>query len=132
MPGKQPILPHRIRQVPKQFSWVDGRLVRDHHIDHCSHAAATLYLFLVTVADAQGLSYYADSTIGARLAMDGSVLTMARMELVKQGLIAHHRPLYQVLDLTPPELSIPTQRNQPGDDPQSMGQIFRMIMEADS
>jgi len=134
MSSKQPILPNRIRQVPKQFSWVDGRLVRDRHIDHCSHRAAALYLFLVTVADAKGLSYYADSTIAARLAMDISDLATARLELIQQGLIAHRKPLYQVLDLTPPEeaLTVPEQRNQPGDSPQSIGQIFKMIMEADS
>lgn len=37
MPVKIPIHPERIRQVPRQFSWVDGRLVRDRHLDKCSH-----------------------------------------------------------------------------------------------
>jgi len=46
----------KLRQVPQQFSWVDQRLVRERHIDQLGHAACTLYLFLVTVADAQGLS----------------------------------------------------------------------------
>ncbi|MFO7838003.1 MAG: hypothetical protein R6X08_00710 [Desulfosalsimonadaceae bacterium] len=131
MTDKQPILPHRIRQVPKQFSWVDGRLVRDHHIDRCSHQAAALYLFLVTVADAQGLSYYGDSTICKRLATDSSVLAAARLELVQLNLIAYRQPLYQVLDLAPQELTMPEQRNQPGDAPQSLGQIFRTMMEVD-
>lgn len=131
MTDKQPILPHRIRQVPKQFSWVDGRLVRDHHIDRCSHQAAVLYLFLVTVADAQGLSYYGDNTICKRLNTDSSVLAAARLELVQLNLIAYRQPLYQVLDLAPQELTIPEQRNQPGDAPQSLGQIFRTMMEVD-
>ena len=43
------------RHVPPQFSWVDQRLVRDHYIDQLSSPACALYLFLVTVADAQGL-----------------------------------------------------------------------------
>jgi len=132
MPHKQPILPHRIRRVPKQFSWVDGRLVRDHHIDRCSHPAAALYLFLVTVADARGLSYYADQSISQRLSMDSSTLAAARLELVQHGMIAYQMPIYQVLDLALQELTIPEQRNQPGDDLQSLGQIFKMIMEADS
>ena len=50
---KRPLYPHRVRKVPKQFSWLDHRLVRDRHIDRCTHQAATLYLFLVTVADGQ-------------------------------------------------------------------------------
>jgi len=37
---KQPLFAHRVRKVPKQFSWLDHRLVRDRHIEHCSHPAA--------------------------------------------------------------------------------------------
>ena len=53
MVTKQPICPDRIRRTPKRFSWLDHRLVSDHYIDRCTHAAAALYLFLVTVADAR-------------------------------------------------------------------------------
>ena len=132
MPAKIPIHPGRIRQVPKQFSWVDGRLVRDRHLDKCSHPAAALYLFLITVSDAQGLSYYSDQSIGQRLNMDSCTLAQARLELVQHELIAYRKPLYQVLDLAPPELAIPVTRNQSGDLPQSIGQVFRQIMEGGS
>ena len=132
MPTKIPIHPDRIRQVPKQFSWIDGRLVRDRHLDRCSHPAAALYLFLVTVSDAQGLSYYSDQSIGQRLNMDSCTLAQARLELIQHELIAYKKPLYQVLDLAPPELVIPGSRNQPCDPPQSIGQIFRQIMEGGS
>jgi hypothetical protein len=48
------ILNHdRIRKIPKQFSWIDGRFVRDGHLQKCSHGGAALYLFLVTVADSR-------------------------------------------------------------------------------
>jgi hypothetical protein len=70
MTVKSPICPERIRKVPGQFSWLDQRLVSEHYIDRCTHGAAALYLFLVTVADARGLSYYADHTLCRRLAMD--------------------------------------------------------------
>jgi len=132
MPAKIPIHPRRIRQVPKQFSWVDGRLVRDRHLDKCSHPAAALYLFLITVSDAQGLSYYSDQSIGQRLNMDSCTLAQARLELVQHELIAYKKPLYQVLDLAPPELAVPVTRNQSVDPPQSIGQIFRQIMEGGS
>ncbi len=132
MPTKIPIHPDRIRQVPKQFSWIDGRLVRDRHLDRCSHPAAALYLFLVTVSDAQGLSYYSDLSMGQRLNMDICTLAQARLELVQHELIAYKKPLYQVLDLAPQELVIPGSRNQPCDPPQSIGQIFRQIMEGGS
>lgn len=101
MVNKQPICPDRVRKVPKQFSWLDHRLVRDHYIDRCTHGAAALYLFLVTVADAKGMSYYADRTLSQRLAMDEQVLIDNRQDLVDMGLIAYRKPLYQVLAIDP-------------------------------
>jgi len=78
---------------------VDHRLVRDRHIELLSHEAAALYLFLITVADCQGLSYYADSSLCDRLAMDAATLAVARACLLKFRLVAYKRPLYQVLAL---------------------------------
>lgn len=99
MVSKFPILPERVRKVPKQFSWVDQRLIRERYIEKCSHGAAALYLFLVTVGDARGLSYYADASIMQRLSMDRVTLQKARDNLVHIGLIAFKKPLYQVLSL---------------------------------
>ncbi len=96
---KRLLVPSRVRRVPQQFSWVDQRLVRDRHIERLSHRTAALYLFLVTVADARGLSYYSDRSISQRLGMDAGTLDSARRELVRVGLIAYQSPLYQVLDL---------------------------------
>jgi hypothetical protein len=53
---------------------VDQRLVREHRIDQLSHEACALSLFLVTVADAQGLSYYADRSLCQRLSMSVPLL----------------------------------------------------------
>lgn len=100
---KQLISRTRLRQVPRQFSWVDHRLVREHYIDHLSPEACALYLFLVTVADAQGLSYYADRSLSQRLSLSPLALNQARQTLVSHGLVAYRRPLYQVLSLDPPE-----------------------------
>ena len=49
--------PERLRHVPRQFSWIDQRLIRNRHIQGPSPRALALYLFLCTVADAEGLSY---------------------------------------------------------------------------
>jgi len=129
MVQKHPIYPDRIRKVPKQFSWLDQRLVRDHLIDRCSHRAAALYLFLVTVADAQGLSYYSDRCISQRLAMEENTLAQARQELTRIGLIAYKQPLYQVLALEEHTGSI-TGRSPAK--PQSLGQIFKQLGEGAS
>ncbi len=101
---KNPIYPERVRKVPPQFSWVDHRLVRDGHIESLSHAAAALYLFLLTVADHQGLSYYGDASIEKRLSMDDYTLQTARENLIRTGLIAWKKPIYQVLDMDVPRL----------------------------
>jgi hypothetical protein len=102
MPIKRVICPERLRQIPAHFSWVDHRLVRERYIDRCDACAAALYLFLVTVADAQGLSYYADATLARHLSMAPARLEMARRDLIRVGLIAWQRPLYQVLSLDTP------------------------------
>ena len=64
MKTKRVLCPERLRHVPHRFSWIDQRLVRDGHIARCGPQALALYLLLVTVADAQGLSYYSDKDRG--------------------------------------------------------------------
>ena len=71
---KRVLRPERLRQVPEQFSWIDQALVQRHLIDRCDVRAAALYLFLVTVADAQGLSYYGDPTLTHRLTLSAQEL----------------------------------------------------------
>lgn len=101
---KRVLVLERVRTVPTQFSWVDQRLVRERHIERCDPHAAALYLFLVTVADAQGLSYYAEASLARRLSMPLDRLHQARADLMRAGLIAYEHPLYQVLALDAPPL----------------------------
>jgi len=147
----------RLRQVPPQFSWIDHRLVRDRHISRCSANALALYLFLVTVADGQGLSYYADPTICRLLPLDAEALCRARQELIANHMIAYQRPLYQVLALGSVQSSSRAQSSsqpqsssrrpsrpraedaQPAgpvpsnvEGPQSFAQIFKQLLEPKS
>jgi hypothetical protein len=122
---KQPILKHRIRKVPKQFSWIDHRLVRDRHIEKFTHPAAALYLFLVTVGDADGLSYYGDKSVMKRLGMDQSTLQAARNNLVQYGMIVWQKPLYQVLSLDISD----TAKRSPMGQPLSLGSILKKARE---
>jgi hypothetical protein len=96
---KQLLRPERQRQVPAQFSWVDQALVQLHFIDRCEARSAALYLFLVTVSDAQGLSYYGASALARRLRLSDEQLAAARQQLIELDLIAYRSPLYQVLAL---------------------------------
>lgn len=96
------LCPERVRRIPAQFSWVDQRLARHRYFERASSEAWALYLFLIAVADAQGLSYYADQTLCQRLAFDAAQLSRARQRLLRLGLIAYSKPLYQVLSLDQP------------------------------
>ena len=138
---KHVLCPQRLRRVPRQFSWIDQRLVRNGHIGRCGSDALALYLFLVTVADAEGLSYYSDATAGRLLSMDSSTLCRARRELAQAGLIAYQSPLYQVLSLEDPGAGfpavrgLPVRRTQTGEQPRhgsgeavSIGEILRQAI----
>ena len=85
--------------MPEQFSWVDQALVQQHFIDRCDARSAALYLFLVTVSDAQGLSYYGAATLARRLHLSEQDLVAARQQLIDLELLAYRSPLYQVLAL---------------------------------
>lgn len=98
-PTKRLLNPQRQRQVPAHFSWLDHRLVREHDIDKADVCAWALYLFLVTVADACGLSYDSEASLCRRLQMDAGRLARARRDLIALDLIAYDTPLYQVLSL---------------------------------
>ena len=96
---KRVLNPERLRKVPPQFSWIDHRLVQENHFARCDHSAWTLYLFLASVADAEGLSYYSEASLCRRLKIDPLQLSAARAQLDQAGLIAYCKPLYQVLSL---------------------------------
>jgi hypothetical protein len=122
--------PERLRHVPRQFSWIDQRLVRNRHIQGPTPRALALYLFLCTVADADGLSYYSDASTGALLACSGSELRAARAELVANGLIAYQSPFYQVLSLEPRAAAAVATAAEPRiGDVRSISEIFRAMME---
>lgn len=121
MVHKRLLHPQRQRRTPEQFSWVDHRLVRERRLEPCSTEAWALYLFLVTVGDAKGLSYYSDASVCARLPLDRDCLARARDELIGADLIAFEPPLYQVLSLDPGAASAR------GSGPRSLAQVLRQI-----
>src|SRR5215467_7327324 len=128
---KRPISLAKLRTVPRQFSWVDQRLVRERYIDQLSPQACALSLFLVTVADAQGLSYYADPSLCHRLSMTSTELHQARQALIQRGLVAYQHPLYQVLALDPAPSAAPSSASPVAadDDPVDLKAVFARIWE---
>jgi len=64
-----------------------------------SHAAMSLYLFLVAVSDAEGLSHWSEGSTCRLLGMEPEALRKAGTELELADLAAHEPPIWQVLDL---------------------------------
>ncbi len=120
MTQKQLLRPERRRQVPAQFSWLDHRLVRDNRLAGCGPAALALCLVLVTVADAQGLSYYSEASLARLTSLTPDQVILARQQLVAADLLAYQKPLYQVLSLE----AVPARTHQT----QSAGQLLRQIL----
>jgi hypothetical protein len=130
MKGREPIVPQRRRRIPPRFSWVDHRLVRDGHVQGRSAPALALYLFLVTVADADGLSWYSEAALCRHLSWSGLQLHGARTELERAALIAYRKPLYQVLDLAPATdpLARPLGSGPHTSEPLSAGEILQRLL----
>lgn len=133
---KRVLRPAHVRRIPAQFSWIDQRLVRDKIIALCGADALALYLFLVTVADASGLSYYSDQSILSRLScLDTTQLAQARAQLQQVGWIAYERPLYQILAFddrirlpAPSSPSLQTRRPKRTLQPVQIGKILRRAL----
>ena len=99
MTRKHVLCAERTRQVPAQFNWVDHRLVRDGFCRRCRPEELALYLMLVTVGDAEGLSYYSDAGVANLIGVAPTHVASVRDGLVQADLIAYRHPLYQVLEL---------------------------------
>lgn len=125
---KRLIRPDRVRQVPPSFNWVDHRLVREHYIERCDCTALALYLFLVTVSDVQGLSYYSEASICRRLKIQPLQLSTARQQLEQADLLAYRQPLYQVLALESDAPGAASSQPRAGQT-QSAADIFKRILQ---
>jgi hypothetical protein len=98
---KRVLVANRVRRPPAEgFSWIDRRFLRD-YAERLSGDAVVLYFFLAAVSDQQGLSFYSDASLAARLRMREESVVAAREELLVQDLVAHQPPLTQVLSLPP-------------------------------
>lgn len=96
---KEPICRERLRRIAGGFGWVDHRLVRDRYVDRCSPTALAVYLFLVVVADGDGVSYWGETAMAERLRLGRAELKHARAELEAADLIAYESPIWQLLQL---------------------------------
>jgi hypothetical protein len=119
---KRVLVPTRLRRPPATgWSWVDRRFLREHG-DYLSREAMLLYLFLATVADRHGLSFYSDHALTSRLRLTQPVLEQAWQELLQRDLLALQLPLVQVLTLPTPGVQ---RRAEPGQGLIVLGELLR-------
>ena len=71
-------------------------------MNDCGVVDLALYLVLVTVADRNGVSFYADRTLCRMLHILPGELAASRHRLVRAGLLEFSAPFYQVLSLDEP------------------------------
>lgn len=129
--------PDRIRRVPAGFGWVDHRFVREGHVRLLSRESLVLYLFLVTVADGNGISWYSDEKLCQLTGLEAHELSTARRQLAGYSLVTYSRPVYQVLELPSAEpcpcLPSGGQENPPAagrlGGPRSIGDILNILAD---
>ena len=122
---KQLLRPERLRKIPSQFSWLDHRLVRQSRLRDCDPPAWALYLFLASVSDERGLSYYSEASLMRELKLDLPSLLRARQQLVHADLLAHKKPLWQLLSLDPaPDPA------RPRGEQRSVADILRQVLNS--
>lgn len=96
---KNPLVKQRVRKIKGSFAWVPHAFLRDGFWSSLSHHELLLYLFLVLVADRQGLSYYSFDKIGSLLAITPDDYLLARNGLIDKDLIVFDGFIFQVLSL---------------------------------
>jgi len=96
---KTPLCPQRVRKIAGSFAFIEHRFLREGFWEALSHHELLLYLFLVLVADRNGLSYYGFDKICTFLRISTDQYLLARDTLIKKDLIAFDGHLFQVLSL---------------------------------
>jgi hypothetical protein len=96
---KKPLESHRIRKIAGSFAFIEHRFLRHGFWSSLGHHELLLYLFLVIVADRNGLSYYCYDKICSLLQITVDDYILARNLLIEKDLIAFDGSLFQVLSL---------------------------------
>ena len=133
---KSPLCPERVRKITGSFAFIEHRFIRDGFWSSLSQHELLLYVFLVLVADCNGLSYYSFDKICALLQLSLDDYLLARNALIKQDLIAFDGHLFQVLSLplTPvrqPARPLHSAPHMAQADPATIRQIIRNSLGAD-
>ena len=80
--------PQKIRNIKGSFAWIDHRIMRSGFMETMTHQDIALYLFLILVADKNGVSFYRKEKICQAVSLDFSRFEIAKDRLINMKLIA--------------------------------------------
>ena len=127
---KKVLFPDRLRKISGSFAFIEHRFLRDGFWDALNHHQLLLYLFLVVVADRNGLSYYSYDKICTLLKISVDDYILARDALIDKDLIAFDVSLFQVLSLPqkpcqPDPKALKTTNDMQTHDPATIDQLIK-------
>ena len=96
---KTPLCPQRLRKITSSFAFIEHRFLRNGFFESLTHHELLLYLFLVLVADRNGISFYCYDRICTLVGMSVDDYILARNALIEKDLIAFDGRVFQVLSL---------------------------------
>jgi hypothetical protein len=133
---KQPLKPGRQRHITGSFAFLEHRFLRDGFWSSLRPQECLLYVFLVLVADRNGLSYYGYDKICTLLRFTLDDYLVARNALIEKDLIAFDGHLFQVLSLPDQPVRLSSASLSPPDDlqhgdPATIRQIIRQSLGVD-
>ena len=82
----RPLEPDRIRKITGSFAFIEHRFLHDGFWYSLDHHQLLLYLFLIIVADRNGLSYYSYDKICTLLRISMDEYILARNALIDQDI----------------------------------------------
>ena len=130
---KQSLCPNRRRQITGSLAFIEHRFVRHGFWSSLSQHECLLYVFLVLVADRNGLSYYGYDKLCTLLRFTLDDYVVARNGLIDQDLIAFDGHLFQVLSLPEKPVraaasSLSTPEHMQHGDPATVRQTIRQSL----
>jgi hypothetical protein len=93
------LCPNRVRRITGSFAFIEHRFLRDGFWESLTHRELLLYVFLLLVADRNGVSYYNYDKIYSLLRISMDEYLNARNALIDKDLIAFDGYFFQVLSL---------------------------------
>jgi hypothetical protein len=136
MMEKSPLCPQRVRKITGSCACLEHRFVRDGFWTSLTHHELLLDVFVVLVADRNGLSYYSFEKVCALLQLSLDDYLIARNALIKQDRIAFDGHLLQGLSLPPrpvlhPPKPLHSAQQMAQADPATIRHIVRHSLGAD-